>query len=292
MTSGKRQVVAVIGLGAMGSRIAVRLLETGYEVVLWNRNIKKAQSAVALGGSLASTPAQAASSADIVITMLADRRALQEVTEGHCGIVAGLRPTAAVVEMSTVDQSSISRLQSILPTGIGLLDAPVLGSLSEAESGELKIFVSGSTSLVAMHRQLLSQLGKVIYVGDVGAGSAAKLAANNVLFGILGLLGESYALARGLGLSRESTFAVLAETPLEGQIRRRQSAIESGFYTKRFALRLARKDASLIAESAANMRMRLPLAAAARSWLEEAERAGQGDFDYSSVLAQIIANWD
>jgi 3-hydroxyisobutyrate dehydrogenase-like beta-hydroxyacid dehydrogenase len=280
--------VAVVGLGGMGSRIARRLRLAGHPVVVWNRTPAKAAELVELGAMPADSPADAARRADAVITMVANPPALWAVIEGPNGVAAGADESVAVIEMSTVGPAAVSRLASLLPPGTGLLDAPVLGSLPEAESGSLRIFVGGPESLAERWIPMLSALGSPLHVGPLGAGAAAKLVANSTLFGALALLGEAVALADGLGLSREATFDVLAGTPLAGQAERRRTAIETGEYPKRFSLSLGLKDVDLITEAAAESGVDLRLAAAVRSWLVDAEKAGWGDHDYAAVLAWIL----
>ncbi|MGH3034944.1 MAG: NAD(P)-dependent oxidoreductase [Gaiellaceae bacterium] len=280
--------VAVVGLGGMGSRIARRLLQAGHGVVVWNRTPAKAAELVELGAMPAETPAAAARRADAVITMVADPAALWAVFEGPNGVAAGADDSVTVIEMSTVGPGAVSRLASLLPPGTGLLDAPVLGSLPEAESGSLRIFVGGPEPLVERWTPVLSALGSQLHVGPLGAGAAAKLVANSTLFGALALLGEAMALAHGLGLSTDATFDVLAGTPLAGQAERRRTAIETGEYPTRFSLSLGLKDVDLIAEAAAASGVDLRLAAAARSWLADAQEAGWGDRDYAAVLAWIL----
>jgi 3-hydroxyisobutyrate dehydrogenase-like beta-hydroxyacid dehydrogenase len=278
--------VAVVGLGRMGSRIARRLLDAGYPVIVWNRTPAKAEELAAHGAEQAASPVDAARRADVVMTMLADAAALQAVTEGTDGIAAGVDDTTTVIEMSTVGPPAISRLAAALPAG-RLLDAPVLGSLPEAEAGKLRIFVGGPDELVEEWTPLLSALGSPLHVGPLGAGAAAKLVANTTLLGTLGVLGEALALAGGLGLSRDTAFEILASTPLAAQAERRRPSLESGEYPPRFSLSLARKDGDLIAEAAAAAGVNLRLAQAVRSWLREADEAGLGDSDYSAVLARI-----
>jgi 3-hydroxyisobutyrate dehydrogenase/2-hydroxy-3-oxopropionate reductase len=135
--------IAFIGLGAMGSRMAARLVEAGHEVVVWNRTAAKADPLVARGARRAGSPREAAESAEVVMTIVADPASLRAVTEGPSGIAAGIGGSSTVIEMSTVGPRSIAWLASALPPGTGVLDAPVLGSLTEAESGILKIFVGG-----------------------------------------------------------------------------------------------------------------------------------------------------
>jgi 3-hydroxyisobutyrate dehydrogenase/2-hydroxy-3-oxopropionate reductase len=279
--------VGVVGLGAMGSRIARRLGDAGHELVVWNRDPAKADSLVAAGALAAATPADAARRAEAVITMVADPRALVDVTEGTDGVVGGLGEGTTLIQMSTVGPDSTSRLAALLPAE-ALLDSPVLGSVAEVESGTLSVFLGGAPEPVEHWLPVLSTLGTVFHLGPVGAGTAAKLVANTTLVGVIGILGEALALAERLGLSRDAAFEVLGKTALAGQAERRRSAVESGEYPPRFALYLARKDADLILEQAAKTGLELRLTKAADEWLAEAENAGLGDKDYSAVLARIL----
>jgi 3-hydroxyisobutyrate dehydrogenase-like beta-hydroxyacid dehydrogenase len=266
--------VAVVGLGGMGSRIARRLADAGHELTVWNRTRSKAE---ALGLPVAETPAEAAAQAEVAITMLADPAALQAVTEGPDGVAAGASDETTLIEMSTVGPAAIERLRGVFAGP--LLDAPVLGSLSEVESGTLSIFVGGERDLYERWQDLLSVLGNPLYVGPSGSGAASKLVANTILIDLIATLGEAVALAEALGLSRDTAFEVLGRTPLADQAERRRPALESGEFPPRFPLRLARKDADLIAEQGLDLRV----TEAARSWLHDAD-----DQDYSAVLLTIL----
>lgn len=284
--------VAFIGLGAMGSRMARRLIDADQGLVVWNRSRAKAEPLVEAGAKLAETPADAARQVEVIITMVTGPPALQAVVEGPDGIAAGVRGSSLLIEMSTVGPAAVARLASVLPPGTSLLDAPVLGSLAEAESGSLTILVGGPTPLVERATPLLAALGSPVYAGALGAGAAAKLVANATLFGTLGTLGEAIALAQGLGLSREATHQVLAATPLAAQAERRRGVIEASQYPPRFSLALARKDASLINEAAVAAHVDLRLTRAAETWLGEAEEAGFGGRDYTALLATILKGGD
>jgi 3-hydroxyisobutyrate dehydrogenase-like beta-hydroxyacid dehydrogenase len=277
--------VGVIGLGAMGTRIVGRLGGAGYDLVVWNRTPGKA---AALPAREVATPAEAAAEADAVIVMVSDPAALEAVTDGPAGIAAGASDSTTVIQMSTVGVAATARLAAALPSDTGLLDAPVLGSIGETESGALTIFVGGSAPLFERWTPLLLTLGTPVYVGPVGAGSAAKLVANTTLVGTIGVLGEAIAVGRSLGLPNDAVFSVLGSTPLAEQARRRRPAIVAHEYPRRFGLSLARKDADLILHAAEKAGVELRLAAAARDWLADAEAAGHGEEDYSAVLEQII----
>jgi len=280
--------VAVAGLGAMGSCIAARLVAVGHEVIVWNRSAGKAEPLARLGAIPAASPAEAASRAEVLITMVADPAALRAVTEGRGGVAAGAGASLTVVEMSTVGPAAVARLAAALPPPTGLVDAPVLGGPAEAESGSLVIFAGGPAPLVERVSPVLAAAGSVLHVGGLGAGAAAKLVANAVLFATLGTLGEAIALARGLGLPAEAAYRVLAATPLAAQAQRRRAAIEAGEYPPRFPLTLAGKDARLIADAAAAAGVDLRLITAAGTWLAEAEQAGLGERDYTAMLKTIL----
>jgi 3-hydroxyisobutyrate dehydrogenase-like beta-hydroxyacid dehydrogenase len=282
--------IAEIGLGAMGSRIAHRLINAGHRVSVWNRTRNRMDPLVALGATARDSPAEAAAASEAVVTMVADPAALRAVTEGSDGVVAGLGPSMVVIEMSTVGPAAIARLASVMPEEALLMDCPVLGSIGEAESGTLKVFVGGTTELFVRWRAVLSAIGSPLHVGPLGSGAAAKLVANLTLFGVLGIVGEALALADALGLPRAAAYEVLGTTPIGAQSERRKASIESGEYPKRFALSLARKDADLVADAAAAAGVDLRLALAARDRLAEAEEDGWGERDYSAVLAHILGS--
>jgi 3-hydroxyisobutyrate dehydrogenase-like beta-hydroxyacid dehydrogenase len=277
--------VAWIGLGAMGSRMAARLRDAGHELVVWNRTREKAEE---LGVAIAASPREAAERSEVVFTMLADPEALRAATEGEDGLLAGLREGSVLVEMSTVGPQAIAQLSGRMPAHASLLDVPVLGSLPQAKSGTLKLFAGGDDAAFERAATLLETLGEPLRTGPLGSGAAAKLVANATLVGTIALLGETLALADALGLPRETTWKVLATTPLAAQVERRRTAVESGEYPPRFRLALGRKDAELVQAAGGTAGLDLPLLDAARAHLAAAEAAGLGEEDYSAVLKHIL----
>ncbi|MER5641057.1 NAD(P)-dependent oxidoreductase [Kitasatospora sp. NPDC002227] len=281
------QRIAVVGLGAMGTAVAHRLLAQGCQVTVWNRTEQRAAPLAEAGATVAASPAAAAAGAEAVLLLVTDPQSLREVTEGEQGVAAGARPGTVVVQLSTVSPEAVHRLADLLPPGVELLDVPVLGSGAEAAAGNLRLLVGGPEGAYARSHELLVRLGTPLHVGGLGAGTAAKLVANNALFGVLALLGESLALGSALGLTETALHGVLSATPLAEQAAKRRPVIAADAYPPRFALPLARKDADLVAAAAAGLD--LPLTEAARSWLTAAERAGRTRQDYTAVLAHILA---
>ncbi|MHB1431032.1 MAG: HAD-IIA family hydrolase [Streptosporangiaceae bacterium] len=282
--------VAVVGLGAMGSRIALRLLDAGHDVIVWNRSPRKLEALLARGATAAATPREAARHSHTVITMLAGPEALRSVSQGPDGIAAGTHPGLVVIEMSTVGPAAVEALATLLGPAVQVVDAPVLGSIGEADTGTLTIFAGGPADLVDQVRPLLATVGTVVHVGPRGTAAAAKLIANAALLGTIAVLGEALSLAGMLGLPQEAVAAVLQRTPLAEQARKRLPLIQAGVYPRRFALSLARKDTDLMLAPTPASGAGLPVLLAARHWLVTAEQQGLGDSDYTAMLATILGS--
>lgn len=278
--------IAFIGLGAMGSRIARRLLDAGHDLVVWNRTPARAAPLLAAGAQMAATPAAAATRAEVVITMVADPSALRAVNEGTAGVAAAITPMSTVIEMSTVGPDALRRLVDHLPAGTAVLDAPVLGSIHEAETGTLRVLVGGPPQLFARWQPLLHVVGTPVHVGPSGSGAAAKLVANAALLGVLAVLGEAVALGRAVGLHANTVLEVLSATPLHEQATKRRHVLDSDPPT-RFALSLAAKDSGLVVDAALAAGADVPLARAVRGWFVDAERAGLHGADYSTIVRHI-----
>jgi 3-hydroxyisobutyrate dehydrogenase-like beta-hydroxyacid dehydrogenase/mannose-6-phosphate isomerase-like protein (cupin superfamily) len=274
----------------MGLRIAQRMLDAGFAVTVWNRHPQRMVALAERGARAAHSPAEAARRADLIITMVFDAAALRAVTEGPDGIAAAVRAPAVVVNMSTVGPEAVHRLADQLPTDVPLLDAPVLGSIEQAEHGELCILLSGRSDVVHSCRPILESLGVVRDLGPLGAAATAKLLVNNVLFGALAVLGEAVGLGRALGLPDETIFAVLGDTPLADQAARRKSVFTAVNPLPRFALRGAEKDAALLLDIANRCGAAAPVARATYGWLAAAAASGTADVvDYTAVLPYIAA---
>jgi 3-hydroxyisobutyrate dehydrogenase/2-hydroxy-3-oxopropionate reductase len=281
--------LAVIGLGAMGSRIARRWLDAGHRVHVWNRTPARAEPLAAAGATVAPTPAEAAAASELVATVLADPAALREVTTSPGGLREGLRPGATVVEMSTVGPAAVHELRSLLPAEVELVDAPVLGSTSETEAGTLRVFVGATPGAFAAVRPVLEALGAPMHLGPLGTGAAAKLVANAALLGTLTLLGEVLALGQRLGVELDDAFEVLSATPLAAQAERRRPTVTEGVEPPlRFRLALAVKDADLVVGEARASGVEPRLASAAAAWFRDAARVGPDDVDYSAVVRRIL----
>ncbi|MFN2590474.1 MAG: NAD(P)-dependent oxidoreductase [Actinomycetota bacterium] len=279
--------IGFCGLGLMGAPMAARLVEAGHDVTVWNRTAAKTEPLVRRGATQAETPAGAASGAALVITMVADESALSAVVDGPDGLAAAMTPGQTLVEMSTVGPDAVGRLAERLGDGVDLVDAPVLGSIPQAAEGALKVFVGATDDAFDHLRPVLEAFGTPVHIGPLGSGAAMKLVVNATLPSLMGTLGESLALADGLGLDQTTVLDVLADSAIGVTVKSKRSRIEAGDYPPNFKLDLALKDAGLVVEAAEATGRSLTLAGAARDWLAGASAAGMGDLDYSAVLAFI-----
>jgi 3-hydroxyisobutyrate dehydrogenase-like beta-hydroxyacid dehydrogenase len=275
------------GLGQMGEPMARRLLAAGHELVVWNRTSRRADALVSAGARCADGPAETAAGSEAVVTMLATPEALEEVVFGRQGIAAELAPGATLIEMSTVGPAVVTELRRRLRADVGLVDAPVLGSVPQATDGTLRIFVGGTSEDFASWGDVLEAMGEPVHLGPLGAGAAMKIVVNSTLGAIMGAVGEALVLADALGIDERAALDVLAQSPVGATIARKRDSIESGRYQPAFKLALARKDMDLVASTADGAGVELRLAPAARSWIAEATEAGLGALDYSAVIAHI-----
>jgi 3-hydroxyisobutyrate dehydrogenase-like beta-hydroxyacid dehydrogenase len=260
---------------------AARLRGAGHEVTVWNRTPGRAKELLEQGAAEAGSPADAATGAEVVVTMLADPAAVEAVVSDLAGAMdAG----ATLIEMSTIGPDAVRSLAARVPAAV---DAPVLGSVPQATDGTLKIFVGGDAEVVERCRPVLEPMGTPRRLGPLGAGAAMKLVANSILGALMGGLAEALALADAFDLDEGAVLDILSESPIGVTVKSKRKLIESGEYPANFKLGLAAKDLRLVTEAAEAAGVELGAAAAARSWLERADEHGLGDLDYSAVIADV-----
>jgi 3-hydroxyisobutyrate dehydrogenase-like beta-hydroxyacid dehydrogenase len=277
---------AFLGLGAMGLPMAGRLLDAGHDLTVWNRTPTRGRELVARGAREASTPAEAAKGAEVVLTMLADPPALEQVLFGSDGVAETIAPEAILVDLSTVGPTAIrSAAERLKP--VAVLDAPVLGSVPHAEAGTLSVLVGGEPDALDRCAELLAELGAVRHVGPLGAGATIKLANNAGVISAMSCLGEVLALTDRNGLDPETVLDAIGTGPLGSFVERFRDKMIGRVDRVDFRLVLARKDLALALKEgdAAGVRLTLPAAAAARC--DEAIAHGRSDEDNTAVVAEI-----
>jgi 3-hydroxyisobutyrate dehydrogenase-like beta-hydroxyacid dehydrogenase len=279
--------IGFLGLGEMGTPMASRLLHAGHDVIVWNRTPERAAALAQQGAAVASSPARAVSGANFVITMLATPEALEQVLFGTDGVVLALSRGQVLIDMSTVGPDKIRSIAALMPRGVSLVDAPVRGSVPQARSGDLEIFVGATDEDYEHVRPILESLGSVRHVGGQGSGAALKLVVNLALVAAIVTLGEALVLGESLALKRHMLLDALADSPIGPIVAAKRANIEPYEFAPSFRLELAAKDLRLIMEAATTRGRDLRQAQANRYWLDEATEHGSGDLDFSAVVLTI-----
>jgi 3-hydroxyisobutyrate dehydrogenase-like beta-hydroxyacid dehydrogenase len=283
---------AVLGTGRMGSAMAERLAGQGVAVVVYNRTQDRAVAlAGRIGAKVAATPAEAASRADVVITMVADDAAVRDLFEGPEGIASGMRPGAVAVDMSTVLPDTIRSVAPVVRArGAGILDGPVSGSVSSMLAGELTIMVGGEADDLERARPILDRLARrVFHLGPLGTGAVMKLAVNTLIFGLNGAVAEGLVLAERNGIDRSVAYEVLASSaagaPMVGY--KRANFVDPDATPVAFSLALADKDLRLIRELAEASDTAMPQATVNLDTIQAAERSMGEDLDFALVASHL-----
>jgi 3-hydroxyisobutyrate dehydrogenase-like beta-hydroxyacid dehydrogenase len=289
MTSEKPRL-GFIGMGGMGSRMAARLLAAGYDVTIYNRHRERTRALEERGAKVAAEPRELAARADIVLSSLADDAALEEVMLWPGGALVSARPGTVLMEMSTVSPGLSHRLHDLARQGgVLVLDAPVSGTTTVAEKGELVIFVGGDKAAYERCLPVLQVLSRQAhYMGPAGAGIAMKLCANTLLGLGIQALAEAVALGLKSGLQRERLVEVLGATAVVSPSQKSKlDNVLTDAYPPAFPLRLMSKDYRLILDTAASLRVAMPATAAAQqvSAQELVRQLAAGvEEDFSSVI--------
>jgi len=275
--------VAVLGLGAMGAAIAAKLRGEGHDLSVWNRTPGRDDELVAAGARRAETPADAVRGAEIVITMLTDPPALEQVLFGDEGAASAIGRDATLIEMSTVGPSAIaSVVERLAPADV--IDAPVLGSVPSVETGSLVILAGGEPEVFDRHAGLLGVLGNAIYVGPSGSGAWLKLVNNAASIATLVSLGELLAVTDRAGLEPATVLESLEAGPLASLIARWRPRLLEVDTSSNFRLALARKDLEIAFDEARRLDRRLTVDETAAARSDEAIAAGLGDEDFGAVV--------
>lgn len=278
--------VAFLGLGAMGAPMAGRLLEAGHDLQVWNRTPGRDEGLVARGARRSATPSAAASGAEVVITMLADPPALEQVLFGPDGVSEAIAPGSTFIDMSTVGPTAI-RMAAERLDPVAVLDAPVLGSVPHATAGTLTILVGGEPGVLERCTEVLEAMGTVLHVGPPGAGAMVKLANNAAGMSTMSCLGEVLALTDRGGLDPEVVLDALAMGPLGSFVDRWRDKLTGRVTRVDFSLTLARKDLALALDEGSRLGLRLTLPEAAAARCDEAITAGRASQDNTSVVTEI-----
>jgi 3-hydroxyisobutyrate dehydrogenase len=281
--------VAVLGIGTMGHGMAASALRAGISTIVWNRDPKATRDLAELGAEVASTAADAARRAAIVVTMVTDADAVMSVAHDQ-GMLGALAPGAVWAQMSTIGVAGIERVAALAAAerpDVTFLDAPVSGSKEPAAQGQLTIFASGPDAARDRVTPLFDALGqRTVWVGPVGNGTRLKLVNNTWLAFGAEAVDASVALGHRMGLETETIVDALSSGPLVSpwQAAKLQRILE-GDFSPQFPLSLALKDVHLALEAADEDRF-AALACLADEWQQVVDK-GLGGQDLTVVTRAL-----
>ncbi len=278
-----------IGLGAMGRRLARRLLEAGHTVTGYNRTADKARALEPAGLKVATTARAAAEGAAAVFSMVTDDAALRAVALGPDGILAGLDRAAVLVEMSTVSPVVTRELgEAAARRGAAMLDAPVSGSTITVEQGQASIVVGGDTAALERVRPYLAVMGPggLTHVGALGIAKTMKIATNLGLAVQMLAFSEAVLLAEKSGIARATAVEALLKSVVASPMLKYRGPFVLGAMPRDawFNVAMMQKDLQLALDQGHASGVPLPTTALTQEWLSTARGLGLGARDFATVF--------
>jgi 3-hydroxyisobutyrate dehydrogenase-like beta-hydroxyacid dehydrogenase len=283
--------VGFIGLGVMGSEMVLQLLRKGHTVTGFNRTASKAKGLVDAGMRLADSPRAVCASAEMIIAMVTDSKALESIFEGPDGVIAGISAGKLFIDMSTVSPAvSKAMAAKVRAKGADMVDAPVSGSILTLQQGKLSVMVGGSAESFERAKPLLLDLGpKVTHVGGNGLALVMKLATNLSLVVQMLAFSEGVLLAEKSGIPRDVAVDVLTHSVIASPMVQYRGPFALQMPEKAwFDVGMMQKDMKLVMELGREVDVPLPTSATANEFLTAARGMGMADRDFA-VIFQVLA---
>ena len=279
--------IGFIGTGMMGAPMALRLIDAGYNVKVWNRTPEKALQLINRGAERASDVADVAGGCHVIITMVSDDNALRAVAEGNNGLIESMQNDAIAIDMSTVLPSYSATLgERYTANGKRYIQAPVLGSVPQANDGSLLIFAGGDSETIDSVQNIFDVLGRRTWrFGKPEQSATMKLVCNLFIASMINTLGEGLLLAGKAKIDGTILLEILNESALAAPMyqTKGKSLLERRF-TPRFMVQHMEKDLSLIRQTARELGVPLPAVGVIHDLFLAAKTRGYGDEDYSAMV--------
>jgi 3-hydroxyisobutyrate dehydrogenase-like beta-hydroxyacid dehydrogenase len=278
--------IAFLGLGIMGKPMAQNLVKAGHDVRVWNRTAGK----IVGGAHGAATPKEAAKDAEIVWLCVSDTAAVEQVLFGKDGVIESLKSGAIVVDSSTIlPSASLKFAERVRTKGGDFVDAPVTGSKTGAESGQLIFIVGARQETFDKLQPLFSAMGKsAVRVGENGKGLAAKLSMNLMIALTFEGFAEALVLAKKQGVNLEPLMSLINQSMVRsGVVDYKAPFVLSRDFTANFPMKLMHKDINLMLEAARQNGVKLPALETVDKVYEKSRAEGQSDLDYAATLVTL-----
>ncbi|MDE1764844.1 MAG: NAD(P)-dependent oxidoreductase [Thaumarchaeota archaeon] len=282
--------VGIIGAGLLGKAVAMRLINTGHKVTIYNRTKEKTESLAMLGAQVEESPKKVSEKSDLVITIVKDSSAVESVAFGRDGIVQGKHQGLVVADMSTINPISSRKIaEKLSQHGIPMVDSPVMGGPSLAEKGQLIVMIGGKKEIYEKYKTVFDSISeKTFYLGANGTADAMKLAMN-LQISILALsISEGIILVKKSGLDPFLFLEVLNSTYFKtGMSTLKGPKMAKGIFEPSFFLSVMQKDLDEINYTAREVGANLPVARLANELYHNAVKDGFGKMDYTGIMAYL-----
>ena len=282
--------VGIIGLGMLGNAIALHLLDSGFEVTVYNRTKEKTTQAKEKGAKVATSPKEIAENSELVITIVKDSNAVKEISFGKDGIIEGSHEKLIVADMSTIDPSESKNItKKFQEHNIHKLDIPVMGGPNVAITGDLVLMASGNKEIFDHCKNVFEKIAnKVFFLGESGVAHSIKLAMNLQITMLALALSEGITLVKKANVDPKIFLEILNSTYFKtGMSEKKAYKMIDGKYDTTFTLANLKKDISTITSTAKSLGIELPMIKKAEKVYENAIKEGFGEIDYTGIIEYI-----
>ena len=285
--------VGIIGTGMLGEAVGLHLLDLKYELIVYNRTKDKVENLVKHGAISVDTPKNVAERSDIIITVVKDASAVNDIAFGENGIIYGADSELVVADMSTINPNSAKEIsQKFSDSGISFLEIPVMGGPNVAINGELVMMVSGKKQIYEKFKNIFDVIAeKTFFLGDSGTAHSIKLAMNLQIAMLALSLSEGITLTRKAGFDPEIFLKILNSTYFKtGMSEKKAYKMIKDNFEPTFTLQNLKKDLDTINNTAKSLGTHLSMANQANEIYQNAVDAGFGEIDYTGILAYLKKN--
>jgi len=282
--------VGIIGLGMLGNAIALHLLDSGFEVTVYNRTKEKTTQAKEKGAKVATSPKEIAENSELVITIVKDANAVKEISFGKDGIIEGSHEKLIVADMSTIDPTESKNItKKFQEHNIHKLDIPVMGGPNVAITGDLVLMASGNKEIFDHCKNVFEKIAnKVFFLGESGVAHSVKLAMNLQITMLALALSEGITLVKKANVDPKIFLEILNSTYFKtGMSEKKAYKMIDGKYDTTFTLANLKKDISTITSTAKSLGIELPMIKKAEKVYENAIKEGFGEIDYTGIIEYI-----
>ncbi len=282
--------IGLIGTGMLGKAVGLHLLESGYQLAVFNRTKSKTEELAEHGANVFESPKEVAKKSDLIFTIIKDASAVKEVSFAKNGIVEGKHDNLIIADMSTINPNASREIaKQYSQHGITMLDTPVMGGPNVAINGKLVLMASGDKTAFEKHKKIFDTIAnKTFFLGENGTAHAVKLSMNLQISMLALALSEGITLARGAGVKPEVFLSILNSTYFKtGMSENKAYKMIKDEFSPTFTLSYLKKDLDTINETAKEFVLYLPMTTKANEIYKKAVEEGFGEIDYTGILAYL-----